>query len=52
MVTFHMTMPMNELNKYCHGRWKSSSIGQTPTCFLLATRDEMLSWIIEVIEAR
>ena len=31
MIMFRMTLVMNVLNKYCHGWWMSSSIGQNPT---------------------
>ena len=36
-----------QVNKYCHGWWMSSSISQKKYFFLLTTWDEILSWMIE-----
>ena len=39
-VTFRMTLSYEEVNKYCHGRWTCSSMGQNPTfsCQQLVTK--------------
>ena len=37
-----------QVNKYCHGWSMSSSEGRNPNLLRSATRDEIVSWVIEI----